>query len=136
MSFRKRFQFAAAAVVAVLLAAFGWLLLNNTATEINLEAGQLAYSIETVDDNLLAHDWNDDEDGFAMVMNICNEWKFKCDNPEFKALKAELEELNDAKEELEYAIGSFGTNADLIAQMREIEFARTDLLEKIIQKVI
>lgn len=132
----RRSSYAAAAAMAVLLAAFGWLMLGDNSESIDLGSGDLAYSTETVDDKLLAHDWNEDEDGFELVMNICNEQKFKCDNPEFKALKAELEELNEAKEELEYAIGSYGTNADLIAQIREIEFARTDLLEKIIHKVI
>jgi hypothetical protein len=69
-------------------------------------------------------------------MNICKERTIACENPEFKSLKMELEELNDAKSMLEEAIGSYGTNANLIAEMREIEFARTDIVKRMIDNVI
>ena len=132
VSMQKWIRYAAAAAVIGLIAFFGWNKLGTTVTA----AEEFAYSTETVDDFLLKKDWNEDEDAFQYLLNICKEKVLASDNPEFKSLKMKLEELDDAKAMLEEAIGSYGTDANLIAQMREIEFARTDIVKKMIDNVI
>ena len=132
VSFNKWVQRAAAAVLIGFLAVFGWNQLGTAPTN----AEELTYSTISVSDDLLKKDWNDDEDAFEYLWNICKEKVLACENPEFKSLKMELEELNDAKAMLEEAIGRYGTDADLIAQIREIEFARTDIVKKMIENVI
>lgn len=132
VTMRKWMRYAAAAAVIGVLTILGLNLINTEETT----EGQLTYSVETVEDDLLKKDWNDDEDAFDYLMNICKERALACENPEFKSLKMELEELNDAKSMLEEAIGNYGTNADLIAEMREIEFARTDIVKRMIDNVI
>lgn len=132
VSMQKWVRYAAAAAILSALTIFG---LNLISTETEAEA-QFSYSIETVEDDLLKKDWNEDEDAFAYLMNICKERVLACENPEFKSLKMELEELNDAKAMLEEAIGAYGTNADLVVEIREIEFARTNIVKRMIENVI
>ena len=96
----------------------------------------LSFSTEEIHDDVLKKDWNEDEDAYEYLMAICKEKTFACENPAFNDLKFELEELNDAKLALEEAIGGYGTNPELIAQMREIEFARTDLIKQMIDQLI
>lgn len=129
---RKWMRYAAAVAVIGILTIIGFNQLGTTTTT----DGQLTYSVETLDENLFKKDWNEDEDAFEYLMNICKERAVACENPEFKILKKELEELNDAKMMLEEAIGSYGTDANLIAEMRQIEFARTDIVKKMIDNVI
>jgi hypothetical protein len=132
VSMKKWIRYAGAAAVIGILTIFGLELINP----IENGDGQLSYHVETVDEDLFKNDWNEDEDAFEYLMNICKERTIDCENPEFKSLKMELEELNDAKSMLEEAIGSYGTNANLIAEMREIEFARTDIVKRMIDNVI
>jgi hypothetical protein len=132
VSMRKWMRYAAAAAVIGIVTVIGINQFGTTATS----DGQLTYSVETVDEDLLKKDWNEDEDAFEYLMNICKERVIACENPEFKSLKIELEELNDAKAMLEEAIGSYGTDANLIAEMRQIEFARTDIVKRMIDNVI
>lgn len=132
VTMKKWVRYAAAAAILGALTIFG---LNLISTETTNEA-QLTYSVETVEDDVLKKDWNEDEDAFEYLLNICKERVLACENPEFKSLKLELEELNDAKAMLEEAIGAYGTNADLIAEMKEIEFARTDIVKRMIDNVI
>jgi len=126
---RRWVRYAAAAAVLIALTIFG---LNSISVE-NTPDSQLSYSVETVEDDVLKKDWNEDEDAFDYLLNICKERVLACDNPEFKSLKMELEELNDAKAMLEEAIGAYGTDAGLIAEMRDIEFARTDIVKRMIE---
>jgi len=51
-------------------------------------------------------------------------------------LREELEELAGAKKALEQAIGKYGTGVELINQIKSIELERTDILEKMVDKMI
>lgn len=132
VSMQRFVRLAVAAAVVGLMAFFGWQQIGSNAT-----AGEeFTYSTETVDEFRIKKDWNEDEDAFEYLLNICKERVLACENPEFKSLKMELEELNDAKAMLEEAIGPNGTDANLIAQMKKIEFERTDIVKKMIENVI
>jgi len=120
-----------AAAVAVLLIAGWWFQQNKEDS-----ANRLSYSVETVNDELLKRDWNDDEDAFKQIEAICKNKKLICERPDFKQLREELAELADAKKDLETAIGKYGTNVELINQMKKIELERTDILEKMVDKMI
>ncbi len=120
-----------AAAVVVLLTVTWWLQKKKQTSEI-----RLSYSVETVDDELLKRDWNDDEDGFKQIEAICRNHKFISDRPDFKQLREELEELAGAKKALEQAIGKYGTGVELINQIKSIELERTDILEKMVDKMI
>lgn len=124
-------RYASIAAIGVIIFATFWMFQTETIPE-----GVLSYSQEEIEDRLLAHDWDEDEDAFQDFMNICETKKFVCETPEFVNLKTEFLELNDAKLALKEAIGAFGTNPDLIIQMKEIELERTDLFKTMIAMVI
>jgi len=124
-------RYAAAAAVIGVVTLFGL----SQFTENTITNSQLSYSVETVSDDLLKKDWNEDEDAFDYLMAICKEKVLACKNPEFQILQTELQELNDAKTMLEEAIGSYGTNANLISEMKDIEFARTTIVKQMIDVI-
>ena len=59
-----------------------------------------------------------------------------CEQPEFKQLHNELEELTSAKNELASALGDFGTDANLVTQIKEIELERNDIVKKMMVMLI
>ncbi len=124
---------AIAASLAVLLVAF-WQLNKPRQVEMNLVA--VNFSEETVDPLLLEHDWDEDEEAFGEFLSLCEAKKVVCEQPEFKLLQGELEELTAAKEELKTAIGEFSTDADLVLQIKEIELERNDVLKKMMAMLI
>ena len=127
-----RISLAVAASLALLLAAY-WLL---------QDAGQapdeftISYSTEVADDQLLEHDWNEDEEAFEQFHQLCEAKKYICEHPEFQVLKTELDELTEAKESIQAAIGSYGTDPELVIQIKEIELERTDVLKKMMVMLI
>ena len=122
-----------AAIAAFGLALLGFFLFQPVNP---MQEGVVSYSQEEIEDKLLAHDWDDDEEAFQEFMNICESRKFVCETPEFINLKEEFLELNEAKGALKEALGAFGTNPDLITQIKEIELERTDLFKTMIAMVI
>lgn len=124
---------AIAASLAFLVVAF-WQLNKPRQVEMNVIA--VKFSEETVDPMLLEHDWDEDEEAFGEFLNLCEAKKTVCEQPEFKMLQGELEELTAAKEELKTAIGEFSTNADLVMQIKEIELERNDVLKKMMAMLI
>ena len=94
------------------------------------------YSTETVDDQLLVNDWDEDEDAFVQFREICEAKKIICQQPEFVQLQTELEELTGAKEALKAAMGSYGATADLITQIKDIEMERTGILKRMMVMLI
>ena len=124
---------AVAASLAVLLAVY-WQMNRTHAVEMNVLA--VNYREETVDPMLLVRDWDEDEDAFGEFLSLCEVKKTLCEQPEFKQLQGELEELTAAKEELNDAIGEFGTDAGLVLQIKEIELERTGILKKMMEMLI
>ncbi len=124
---------AVAASMAALMVVF-WQMNKPHQVEMNVVA--VNYSEETVDPMLLQRDWNEDEDAFGEFLSLCESKKSLCEQPEFKQLQSELEELTSAKEELASALGEFGTDADLVTQIKEIEMERTGIVKKMMVMLI
>lgn len=122
---------AIAASFAILMFS-GWWILN---TDTNTNDG-LAYSTEEIDTELFKQDWDDDEGAFEELMQLCKIKLATCQEPDFQKLQAELDELNDAKIALKNALGKFGTDPNLIAQIKDLELERTDKMKKMIDKLI
>ncbi|MEL6864441.1 MAG: hypothetical protein AAFP19_08485 [Bacteroidota bacterium] len=127
LGIRQILRYAAAAVIGGALLLFGlW-----------PEEDQVSYSYEEqrVAKELLEHDWDTDDDAFAMVIAFCQEEAIVCQEPEFRLLKGELEELNEAREEIKAALGNYGDDLELIAQLTRIEHERSDVLKQMISKI-
>lgn len=122
-----------AASLALLLVVYSQLTKKAT---IAPESVAVSFSQETVDPMLLERDWDEDEAVFNEYLSICQEKTFICEQPEFKQLQEELEELTTAKQELAQAVGDYGTDPDLILQIKEIELERTGILKKMIVMLI
>lgn len=127
---------AVAASLALLLAAY-WTF-NQQSNPTVFESGDytLSYSTETANDMLFEHDWNEDEGAFNEFKQLCEAKKYICEHPEFQVLKLDLDELTAAKEAIQEAIGSYGTDPELILQIKEIELDRTDVLKKMMVMLI
>jgi hypothetical protein len=121
---------AVAATIAFLM--IGNFMLNHDSTQ---EKVTVFYSQETVETDFLKQDWDEDDDAFQMVLAFCETKNIVCELPEFIVLKSELEELNDAREELKKALDNYGTDANLVAQLIRIEHDRSDVLKKMIAKI-
>ena len=122
---------AIAASLALLLTAYFLIKEVDPPLEISLK-----YSSEKVDDALLKKDWKDDEEAFEIYHELCTTKKYICEHPEFQMLQQEFDELSEAMNEIELAIGDFGTNTDLIVQIKEIELERTDIFKKMMVMLI
>lgn len=95
-----------------------------------------SYSTETVDESTLAmNNTGDDEKAFAMVDEICQQQSFICEQPNVKALKSQLDELNVAYSSLKEAIGSYGTDETLHQQLMAVEQERTEILKQIMEQI-
>jgi hypothetical protein len=127
----KRALAVAASLLAITFAI--WLFQAKQAEPI---AFTVSHTTETVDDLLLENDWDEDEEAFRHFIEICEAKKYICEQPEFKQLQTELNELTQAKEELTAALGDFSSNPELIAQIKEIELERTDVLKKMMIMLI
>lgn len=125
---------AVAASLALLVAAY----FQFFQRPVNEDAQVLAmhYSTETVDPLLLERDWDEDDDAFEAFKALCEAKEFICEQPEFVQLRSELEELTAAKEELSSVLGDYGSDPELVMQIKEIELERTDLLKKIMVMLI
>jgi hypothetical protein len=111
-----------------------WQLNKTTQLEMNVVA--VNFTEEKVDPMLLQRDWNEDEDAFSDFLSLCDSKKTVCEQPEFRQLQSELEELSSAKQELSEALGEFGTDADMVLQIKEIELQRNDLVKKMMAMLI
>lgn len=120
----------AAAVVAILA-------LGNNFFKQNAEQEHItiSFSTEVAEEVLFQQDWDDDDDAFQMVLAFCETENIVCQIPEFMVLKTELEDLNEARETLKSALDHYGADAELIAQLIQIEHDRSDILKKMIEKI-
>jgi len=123
------------AVAAAVLAGCFWFVQGFQSSEITYQV-VLSTSQEQVDARLLARDWQQDEEGFETVAQICEQKPFLCSNSDIQSIQAELEELTSAKESLENALGKYGTDVFLIQELKEIELERTELLKKMVERLI
>lgn len=98
----------------------------------------ITYSYSTEQQNVTAN-FNayeaNDEQAFAQVAQICEEQSFVCEQPIVKQLREELDNLNEARNQIKEALGAFGSDEDLQQQLLAIEQERTDVLKKIMDKI-
>jgi hypothetical protein len=125
----KRISSVAAVIVFLIVGNF---IFNQNNSQENIT---ISYSQEVVEDDFLKQDWDEDDDAFEMVMAYCKTENIVCELPEFIVLKTELEDLNNAREELKNALDHYGTDAELIAQLTRIEHDRSDVLKQMIAKI-
>jgi hypothetical protein len=124
----KMGQLAVAASVA-LLVGMGWWFMNRQTVAPN----EVQFSSEIVDNQLIGPISDEDESAFQQVEAFCETAVVVCEQPEFKTLKTELDELNAAREELKIAIGDYNADADLVAELTKIEQERTEVLKHLVE---
>jgi hypothetical protein len=124
----KMGQLAAAASVALLVSVGLWFFLQRNSLQ-----KEVRISSEVVDNQLITPVNDDDESAFQQVEAFCETAIVVCEQPEFKTLKTELDELNAAREEIKSAMGDFNSNADLVAELTKIEQKRTVVLRNLVE---
>ncbi len=130
---RRWTRSAAAAAVALLCAAtlFWWQDNRPSPPVVTFEQTQ-----EVLPDDLAATaDWNEDEPAFHQVLNQVSTHPLLRETPELQTLQAELEELNGAKEEIEYMMQRYGRDAVLVRQIGEIERERSEVLKQLVTMI-
>ncbi len=127
-------KYAIAALFMGCLLTFGVVFYQN-ATSVGNEKITVAYSEEKYDATPIKEDWDEDEAAFAKVEEICQQQAFLCEQPEVKTLKSELDELNEAKQSLKTALGQYGTDETVVAELVAVEKERTAVLKKIMEKI-
>ena len=129
---RRFARYGVAAAVAVLL-----LVLFNPpgGGETDLPIGTIAYSTEVMDEHISLAGFDEDQEIFAEILAVCEVRKFTCEQDRFVGLRDQLEELNDARNMLREAIGSYGTDPDLVAQLTKLERERSGVLKELLQVI-
>ncbi|PHI19482.1 hypothetical protein CEQ90_12345 [Lewinellaceae bacterium SD302] len=87
-----------------------------------------AYSEEEPSATLVNNDWNQEEESFQRVMDQLS----AIDEPELNALRLELEELTQAKKEVEEMLRAYGNDRKVIHQLVEIENERSRVYRRAI----
>lgn len=124
------YKIAIAASISLLVAVGFWFYkIKNNDTNV------VAISTEIVDNQLLKQDFDADSESFAMVEAFCKTALPVCEQPDFKNLKSELDELNAAHERLKNAIGDYAANPDLIDELTKVENERSTVLRQLVQKI-
>ncbi|MEM6379837.1 MAG: hypothetical protein AAF705_16685 [Bacteroidota bacterium] len=100
-----------------------------------MESATYASSVEPVDQYLLEADWDTDEATFAQVVKMHDEYTNTFNDLESLGLKAELQELNEARKELKTAIELYGNDHELIRQLAALERDRTQVIKQMAFKI-
>jgi hypothetical protein len=122
-------RLAAAAVLTAVVFGTWWLLQTNPAAE------QIVVTQETIDVLVLATVQENEDDAFAWIDQLCASRAPVCEQPEFRSLKSELDELTAAKQRLYAALGQYGDDPELTNQLVQIEVTRTQLLQEMMQLI-
>jgi hypothetical protein len=120
---------AAAAVGLVLLSAWWWFQTSHSAAE------QVVVSQEKLDEQIRASVQEEEDSAFELVQTLCQSRAPVCEQPEFKTLKSELDELTQAKKSLRQALGQYGDDSGLAAQLVRIERERSGLLRQMMSMI-
>jgi len=119
-----------AASIALAVGFFFWIGNNNPQYDV-----EYAYAEEILDDRMQFANFETDEEAFEMIEEICSEKSFLCEHTDFKELKLELEELNEAHEELEFAMGEYNTSPELSKELKDIEMERTVVFKRLLAMI-
>lgn len=96
---------------------------------------QIAISQERLDERIRASVQEEEDSAFELVQTLCQSRAPVCEEPAFKTLKSELDELNRAKESVRQALGRYGDDPALAAQLVRIERERSGLLRQIMSLI-
>lgn len=130
---RRRWIWSAAATLALLcVATLVWWGKNRPSPPVvTIEQTQ-----EVLPNELAATaDWNADEAAFRQVLNQVSDHPLLRETTELQTLQEELEELNGAKEEIEYMMQRYGRDAELVRQIGEIERERSEVLKQLVTMI-
>jgi hypothetical protein len=111
------------------------LLIAGIAIYKQIEGPEIRYSQEKLDKQLLISPGDDSQKQYEMIAAYCKEQAFVCQNPEFRELKSELEDLNSASMQLKEAVGNYNTEPELMAQLSAIEQQKADVIRKMAMKI-
>lgn len=130
----RRAQWLAAAAVAGVLIAAWWML---HPVENDSEGSVIAVRVtqEVVNAEVQTATQEKEDEGFSLVSQLCQSKAPVCEDPDFKLLKSELEELTAAKQEIRSALGQYGDDPDMAAQLVQIERERSELLRQMMQMI-
>jgi hypothetical protein len=117
---------AAAASIVVLIGIFFLFMTDNQS---------VSYSEEKINKNLLLNPADDSDADYERIVAFCKQEELVCQNPEFRHLKSELDELHEASQELKTAIGQYNTEPELMSQLTEIEQQKTEIIKKMALRV-
>lgn len=124
-------RWAAAAAVLLLVGVFYFMVKGELEGTSSVE-----YAEEVVEDVLLERDWgSEDDDAFNEILALCEMQSYACTQPVFQSLKAELDELTSARDMLRAAIGEYGTEIELLQELKEVEMLRTDIIKQLAEQV-
>ena len=126
----KKYIAIAAAILFIVSASIFWYTATSTPSY------ELAYSQETITINMLEVELDTSEQTEEQIRIYCQVKLLACSSPEFRRLERALQELEDAKMELQAAIALVGENPDLMAQMNDIEIERSTVLQEMIVQVL
>jgi hypothetical protein len=116
----------AAASVVVLLSFYLWYSIDNQ---------RVRYSVEQIDNDLLLNPSDDNDRQYQQIVAYCQQQTYVCENPEFKTLKTELDELHSASQKLKEAMGQYNTEPELMSQLADVEQQKTEVLKKMAAKI-
>ena len=125
----RRWMSMAAAIAVLLLATFWW------QTQQNQPSILVENSTEQHLPALLAADWDEDEDAFALVQALCEQHPFLCENNNFQNLQVELGELEEAKNTVLANMQQYGNQARLVHQVKAIEEERSQVLKEMVEMI-
>ncbi|HAD11326.1 MAG TPA: hypothetical protein DCF33_02695 [Saprospirales bacterium] len=92
---------------------------------------RLAHRTEVVDDALIMACRSAEDPNYDLVETLCKEALPVCEEPQFKQLKAEFDDLTQAHTALKNALGQYADDPDLVSQLIDIEQARDQVLQQL-----
>lgn len=95
----------------------------------------VSFTKQSLDPELVLNENDNSEYGYEQIKKICIEDKIVCEKPEFKALEAELDDLNTASKALKEAMGKYNTEPELVVQLAEIENQKSDIIRQMAAQI-
>lgn len=120
----------AAAAFGLLLLGAWWFMSPDTSGQ-----GRVVVTQETLNEEIRNSVQEKDDAAFELVETLCASRAPVCEQPDFKALKSELDELSEAKKELRNTLGRYGDDPALAAQLVRIERERSGLLRQMMTMI-
>lgn len=118
---------AAAACVGVVIGATLWRATSMAQETLSFSAIELSAPPPILSDTL--------DRSYDQLLEVCEEKRDFCESPEIKQLKVELDQLTQAKNELQKALGPYYADGYLVQQLEAIERERSVLLTLLSHKI-